>query len=252
MKNRDELINYNNTNTMKDLIIIIPTLFNRPDLLKDAVNHVKTAILNTKYSVSLKVVINSGNEEFDKWETDVKKICSNLQFNIAKAVNSGVLDEEARYYCFFDEGIRIKDINWINILFELYNTKEFNVGSIGVRPHSTRELYCNPIEEVVSKKFNIPYKIENLLWSDGILFFSKEIYKDVNGIDESYFGDCELQDFCYKIHIKDKLNYRIFLPIEHKQFGFDRKISNEDENQKLINLVMESRKKFSSKWRLQN
>jgi hypothetical protein len=237
---------------MKDLIIIIPTLFNRQDLLKDCVSHITECINNTLLNVSLKVVINEKSEEFDNWDTNVKKICSNLQFNIAKAVNSGILDEEARYYCFFDEGIRIKDINWINIIFELYNTKEFNVGSIGVRPHSTRELYCNPIEEDVSKKFNIPYKIENLLWSDGILFFSKEIYESVNKIDESYFGDCELQDFCYKIHMKEKLNYRIFLPIEHKQFGFDRKISNDDENQKLINLVMESRKKFSSKWRLQN
>jgi GT2 family glycosyltransferase len=236
---------------MKDLIIIIPTLFNRQDLLKDCVSHVNECINNTKLNVSLKVVINEKSDEFDNWDANVKKLCSNLPFNIAKAVNVGVLDEDAKYYCFFDEGIRIKDKNWIDILFNLYNVKELNVGSVGVRPHSTRELYCNPIDENMTRGFNIPYKIENLLWSDGILFFSREIYDSVNKIDESYFGDCELQDFCYKIHMKDKLNYRIFLPIEHKQFGFDQKINDKQKNETLISLVNKSRTIFNNKWKLE-
>lgn len=236
---------------MKDLIIIIPTLYNRPDLLKDCVMHVKNSISYTNLDVSIKVVINEKSNEFDEWSTDVKKLCSNLQFNIAKAVNTGIMDEESKYYCFFDEGIRINDNNWINILFNLYNIADLNVGSVGVRPHSTRELYCNPVDQSTINKFNIPYKIENLLWSDGILFFSNEIYNKVNKIDESYFGDCEMQDFCYKIHMENKLNYRIFLPIEHKQFGFDKKIEDKNKNEILFNLVKNSRNIFNKKWRIE-
>lgn len=233
---------------MKDLVIIIPTLYNRPHILWECVDKIKLTISKTNLNLELKVVINEENEEFKNWNTDIKKLCSNLKFNIAKAINTGVLDEKSKYYCFFDEGIRIKDDNWINILMNMYNISSLNVGSIGVRPHSTREVYCNPINEDVSKNLGISYPIENLLWSDGILFFSKEIYESVGGIDESYFGDCELQDFCYKIHMQEKLNYRIFLPIEHKQFGFDRKIENENENKQLFDLVLKSRNLFKSKW----
>jgi len=236
---------------MKDIVIIIPTLFNRPEITKDCVDNINKSIKNTNLKVSLKVVVNSKNESFDEWETDAKKLCSNLEYNIAKAVNTAVLDEPSHYYCFFDEGIRIKDDNWINILVEMYNKKELNVGSIGVRPHSTREIYCNPIDEEYSKNLEIPYKIENLLWSDGILLFSNKIYEKVNGIDESYFGDCELQDFCYKIHMENKLNYRIFLPIEHKQFGFDKKIEDKQKNETLFNLVKKSREIFNKKWKIE-
>lgn len=236
---------------MKDLVIIIPTLFNRPELLKQCVDNIKRAINQTKLNVELKVVVNEENNFFNEWKTDIKKLCSNLQFNIAKAVNTGINDEVAKYYCFFDEGIQIKDDNWIDIVVNMYNSKNLNVGSIGVRPHSTREIYCNPISEITSKELGIPYKIENLLWSDGILFFSKEIYDRVGGIDESYFGDCELQDFCYKIHVNDKLNYRIFLPIEHKQYGFDKKIEDNVKNETLFSLVQKSRNVFNKKWKIE-
>lgn len=237
---------------MKDLVIIIPTLFNRPQLLTNCVNNIKVAIKNTKLNVELKVVINKDTDEFRNWNIDVKKLSSNLQFNIAKAINVGIQDEDSKYYCFFDEGINIKDEKWIDIVVNMYNCPSLNVGTIGLRPHSTREIYCNPIKEEESKILGIPYPIENLLWSDGILFFSKEIYESVNKLDESYFGDCELQDFCYKIHMKNKLNYRIFLPMDHKQYGFDRKIENKIENEELFSLVKQSRNLFKKRWNLQN
>ena len=97
-----------------------------------------------------------------------------------------------------------------------------------------------------NKKVSEDPELYEVLWSDGILFTTKQIIYELNGFDESYFGDCEMQDFGYRLHFKGYTNlYWKSLFSSHKLIDYTSKSSNPKQ---LIDLAWKSRKLFKDTW----
>ena len=130
--------------TIKNKIVFaIPTLFTRPELVFECVQHLYNQC--EKHNIDYKIVLvsNTKNEIFDSWDTGddkVIKMTSNSQYGISKALNM-VIDkiENEDYFVFIHDDMFILDDNWIEKFIDIYNTKELKCGILGVRPHSHRE-----------------------------------------------------------------------------------------------------------------
>ena len=224
---------------MKKILFVIPTLFYNKDLvsvcIESLVNNLKK--FNIDYKICL--VINEDTDEFQnyKFNHDIVKLSSNLQFSISKALNTGAqYDYDYDYFCYVDDGMEITNEIWIDYLIDLFNQNS-NLGLVGARPHSTYNYYHNKINDYP--------ELYNVLWSDGILFTTKNHLLKYNGFDESYFGDCELQDFGYKLHFDGFVNLYWKNFSKHNLVDFTQKSSKPSE---LITLVNQSRELFKSRW----
>jgi len=221
------------------ILFTIPTLFHNPALVKECVDSLLKSLENTIYEYDVWVIANTENQEFTNWNppAGVYKDCSNLEFNIAKALNVAISKKtDHDYFCYIDEGL-LCDPGWVESIHEIYN-KYDNIGMIGNRPHRIFKDYNIKLEE----------NVYEILWSDGIFFFKFDRIKNGNAFDESYFGDCEAQDFCYRLI---DMGYRnLYLSsdgygINHRSVGWEAKSSKPD---KLLKHAAASRKLCEEKW----
>ncbi len=224
---------------MKKIVFVIPTLFHNKQLTINCVNAVRNNMTNFNVEYEIYVVINEMNEEFKRYEfgEGVTKKCSNLRFNISKALNVvAISDIEYDYFCYVDEGMTINNDVWISYLISLFETND-NIGLVGCRPHSTFNNYNVKVSE-----FPELYKV---LWSDGILFTTKEIMNKFNGFNELYFGDCEMQDFGYRLHFAGYTNLYWKNLSTHTLVDY---IEKSDSPIDLIGLAIKSRNLFKESW----
>lgn len=219
---------------MDKILFVIPTLFNNPERVKKCVY---SLIDTVESDFDIVVVSNTENEEFTNWKCpeEVTKKVSGLKYNIAKAINTGFEElTDHKYLCYVDEGLVFENSQWLKDISYFYKTFP-NCGVIGIRGHSTFARYHRRINDEF-------YKV---LWTDGIMFMTPDRFKKMEGFDESYFGDCETQDFCYRLVEK---NYNNFLyktdKIHHEITHFEKK----DSNSEFLDIVLESRKRFLEKW----
>tara|TARA_Y100000310_G_scaffold206216_1_gene206617 strand:+ start:171 stop:896 length:726 start_codon:yes stop_codon:yes gene_type:complete len=225
------------------IIFAIPTLFDRPKLAFEAVQCLYDQCEKNNLDYKIVLVCNTKNEIFDSWDTGddkVIKMISNSEYGIAKALNmvvNEIVDED--YFVFIHDDMFINDENWINNFIKIYQNKDLSCGVLGIRGHSTRNIYCKPVLG------NFSYKMEELLWTDGIMFFSTKLIDKIGIFDESYFGDCESQDFCYRAKDNGYNNYMIYIDARHECIGFDKKDGGRSELMKKVNM---SRNLFNSKW----
>lgn len=227
---------------MKKIIFVIPTLFHNKELVVNCVQSLRTNMSKFDIQYEIFVVINTMTDEFQAYDfgDHVNKLSSDLQFNIGKALNTVALNvDDYDYFCYVDEGLTIDNDIWINYLIELFDNND-NIGIVGCRPHSTFNNF--------NKKITTPdnyLELYEVLWSDGIMFTTKEIMYKFNGYDESYFGDCEMQDFGYRVHFSGYIN--IYWPglFKHTLIDYRLKSNKPDE---LIALANQARQLFKNKW----
>ena len=228
----------------KKIIFAIPTLFNRPELVFECVQHLYNQCEKSNLEYKIVLVSNTKNEIFDDWETGddkVAKMTSNVPYGISSAVNmviDKITDED--YFVFIHDDMFIFDDEWIEKFIEIYETEHLKSGVLGVRPHSHREKYCIPVKD------NVHYKMDELLWTDGVMFMSTDIFSKVGKFDESYFGDRECQDFGYKVLDAGYKNYMIYVNREHRSVPFDFKADGDPLEFK--RKVEESHKIYSDLW----
>ena len=74
-----------------------------------------------------------------------------------------------------------------------------------------------------------------------------KLFDEVGVFDESYFGDCESQDFCYKVKKAGYKNYRAHINQTHEALGFDQKVSMAQQ-QEFSQKVVQSRNLLHSRW----
>lgn len=221
------------------ILFAIPTLFHNKNLVTNCVTSLIQNLNKFNIDYEICVVINTMTPEFEAADFGprVIKLSSNLQFNIGKALNTAAnFKDDYDYFCYIDDGMTITNDIWIDYLIELFQSNS-NIGLVGCRPHSTFDNY--------HKKICDNPELYEVLWSDGILFTTKDLLKKFNGIDEMYFGDCELQDFGYKLHFNGYINLYWAKLGSHTLIDYTIK---SDKPAELINLANKSRELFKQKW----
>lgn len=218
---------------------VIPTLFNRPYLVQQCVESIVANMENFRVEYSITIVVNETSQEFDDHDFNfpVIKKTSHLAFNIAKALNTGVADQhQSDFFCYVDEGVTFKDKNWLDKAIQIFSENP-SIGLIGCRSHSTFKKY--------RKLFSTNPLIYEVLWADGLLLTPMRNYQIVGGFDETFFADCELQDFGYKLHKAGFRNLFWDGLISHVLIDFKVKHKNK---KKLLELRDASRKAFKVRW----
>ena len=226
------------------IIFTIPTLFTRPELVFECVQHLYNQCEKSNLDYKIVLISNTNDENFNSWETgdeNVIKMVSDSQYGISKALNmviDTISDED--YFVFIHDDMFILDDDWIQKFIDIYNTEDLKCGVLGVRPHSHREKYCVPV------KNNVHYQMDELLWTDGVMFMSTDIFNEVGIFDESYFGDRECQDFSYKVFDVGYKNYMIYVNRDHRSIPFDHKVGGDVDNFK--DKVQKSYEIYNEKW----
>ena len=229
---------------------VVPTVFARKETEILCVENLCEQALKHNVENEVHMVCNFESIEFEKWKPEhpqIQKHVSHLMHSISKALNVIAKQENTKdfdYFCFVQSDVFFEDETWIEKCIEVYETYG-NVGVIGTRPHSDFERYNKLIADI---KINGIDEMHEVLWSDGIMFFSTKFFDEIGYFDEQFFGDCESQDFCYRLFEKEYKNIYIhfkYLKGYHELVGFDRKSSKSDL---LIKDVNRSRKLFFRKW----
>ena len=223
----------------KTILFVIPTLYKHTELTINCVNALRKSVSQFDIDFKICVVVNMPNEAFDKTDfgPNVEKLCGNLDFSISKALNTAIYaNTQFEYFCYVDEGVVIENDYWIDYLIELFTTNN-NIGLIGCRPHGTPEKYSEPL--------STDPELYQVLWSDGILFTQMKYVLDLNGFDEAYFADCELQDFGYRLHSAGYINIFWRGLATHKFIDFLNKSTMPDS---IVRHRDNSRKIFYDRW----
>lgn len=167
----------------------------------------------------------------------------NLNYSISKSVNIALQKSlDTDYFCFVQSDVHFKNSNWLRICIETYNSID-KVGVIGFRPHKSSNHILDTPEIIDS------YELYPALWSDGFMFFKTSLSQEIGLFDEQYFGDCESQDFCYRLHSIGYTNYwlkDVKQEIEHRLISFPNKTNTNPEL--WMNKVEQSRRLFESIW----
>jgi GT2 family glycosyltransferase len=224
---------------MKKILFTIPTLFHNTDLVINCIDSLRENLKKFNVNYEICVVINKLNDSFIHYDfgSDVTKLCSNLEFNISKALNTSIQNiTDFDYFCYIDEGVTIEHNYWIDYILELFENNP-SIGLVGCRPHTTFNNYNKPLCD--------DPELYEVLWSDGILFTTKNILTKFNGFDEDFFGDCELQDFGYRLHFSNYINIYWKNLAKHKLIDYREKSSKPEQ---LIELANQSRLLFKRRW----
>jgi len=229
---------------------VIPTIFTRKETEIKCVEDICNQSLKHNVENEVHMVCNFENLEFEQWKPkypQIQKHVSHLMHNISKALNVVAQQKNTKdfdYFCFVQSDIFFQDEMWIEKCIEVYETHG-NVGVIGTRPHGVFKFYNKPINDIKINGINELYEV---LWSDGIMFFSTKLFDQIGYFDEQFFGDCESNDFCYKAFEKGYKNIYIpdkYLKCEHKFVGFSEK---SQKSELLLKQVEMSRNLFFQKW----
>ena len=229
---------------------VMPTLFHRKEIEIECAETLCQQSLKHNPENEVHIVCNFDSLEFAQWQPKyphIKKHISHLMYNISKALNVVALEENTKdfdYFCFVHSDVFFEDETWIEKCIEVYETHG-NVGVIGITAHSTFERYHKQITNIKVNGINEMYEV---LWSDGIMFFSTKLFDEIGYFDERFFGDCESNDFCYSAFEKGYKNIYIpgrYLKFKHEMVDFRRK---SPKTELLLNNVEKSRKLFFHKW----
>ena len=197
----------------KKVTFAVPTIFNRPQMVFEAVQKLYNQCEMNDIDYVIYVICNTDDDNFSALDTGtskVQKIISNSKFNISVALNKAITYmDDSEYFIFIHDDMFVHDDYWINKFIQIYETEELKCGALGVRPHSTGEKYCKPVN------LDLPYKVTELLWSDGIIFTSKKIFDECGTFDEIYFADREQQDFNYRLMEHGYKNYMVHVDKTH-------------------------------------
>jgi len=191
------------------------------------------------------------------------------------------------YFCFIHDDMIIQNNKWIKSFINLYENDEINCGILGIRPHYKGSTYYRLLQRFRNKifrtindfykkikfffeplqlfpyfinkfklvfpkifnrlKFLHDFNIEEQSWVDGILFLSTDKLKEIGKFDEDYVGDCESEDFNYRIREHGYRIYRVITPYIHYAYQFILKVK-ENQNTEFMNYVKKSRFLLLQRW----
>tara|TARA_Y100000034_G_scaffold134650_1_gene203716 strand:- start:77 stop:802 length:726 start_codon:yes stop_codon:yes gene_type:complete len=230
---------------MNKVLFCLPTLFNRPEKTVRCTQNLLNQCEKNNIEYQIFVVSNVENEMFSQWDPGVPtvtKLVSGLQYNISKALNITIDKYESDYFAFLHDDMFIHDEKWIDNCIKLYENEDLNCGVIGCKPHTTDGVYKKPVDG------DFVYQLDDVLWADGVMFFSTKLFDEVGTFDESYFGDRESQDFCYKVKKEGYINYRAYINLTHESVIFGNKANGTKEEHKFNQKVIQAGNLLHSRW----
>jgi len=229
---------------MNDILFLVPTIMTQPEVEIAVVENISKQFPNCK----VVFISNIEDEDFDKYEPlpNIKKEVSGKLYSISKALNVGLkhLTNE-NHICFLQSDVFVKPevvISCKNII----EKEELNTGVVGIRPHSTFSSF----NKLVGKVHD--FEIYKVLWSDGLMMWSKKLYEDIGGFNEEYYGDRESQEYCYRAHDKGYSNYFLDVKISsgkwatHHSREFNRKTKYDSND--FLSIVKDTGDRFIETW----
>lgn len=234
------------------LHIVVPTIMTNPSQEFDCLKELAITFDLSNLDYTIYFVSNIELNEFNSYvpyNNRIKKSISNLSFSISRAVNSvfeNIEFQDDDILGFIQSDTFFGNKKWITEYIDILNDKNLNAGVIGARPHKASNKFFNSI--FYKNKFTIV----KVLWADGVMLFKGKTFKDTGYFDEQFFGDCESEDFCYRVHDKGYNNYWLsddtkYFNYENRAVSFDSKARYDRENFK--QLVNFSKIYFRTKWK---
>lgn len=168
----------------------------------------------------------------------------NMNYSISKSVNMVIdVSTDVDYVCFVQSDVHFDNSQWLRDCIDTMGLYDA-IGVIGFQKHSI----ATRIPEV---PFTTTFGCEFLKtpFSDGIMFFTTQLISDIGKFDESYFGDKESQDYCYRANNKGYHNLRIISGVEHihhNQIPFNKKTNTKPKS--YLEAVERSKALFNSIW----
>lgn len=228
----------------EEILFIIPTIMSRPSFEISNLEMVAKEFPNQR----ILFISNVEDKDFTNYNPkskNIEKYVSGVEFSISDAINTGISKAKGeKYFCFIQSDFFInKDA--IKDIKSLCDDPSLNTGVIGIRPHSTFKKF--------NKRIGIFYSLEvfKVLWGDGIMFCKMSIFDTVGEFDNSYRGDVESQEFCYRVHDAGFNNYIVKKASDkqswnHKSTPFQNKAKKNSST--FLKLVDNSRKLFKKVW----
>jgi len=203
------------------------------------------SLLNLKYpNYELIVVDNGSNDKSVDYLKNIKQIRlieNKKNLGYSKGKNLGVNRAKGKYILFLDDDILIKDVYVLNKILKVYlrlktpaimsillvNDNETKTKLYGARYDLFGIIPENEPKQLNKiKKYN-PYFFETTLCNGGAMFFEKEIWKKVGGLDESQPFNLDDDDISTRAVIFGYKNY-IYTEVVARHLGKARRINNDD------------------------
>ncbi len=237
------------------VLFAIPTIFQKAnqDVRKKCLDKLFYQCELNEIDYRVFIICNYPNDDFNNWkitsEKVVKKI-SEVKFNISVSLNIAI-DEinDEDYFCFIHDDQEILDDYWIQNFIKIYENEKLKCGVLGIRSHYQGRSLIKKMLFLKRKAFirEFKYEIQEHTFVDGIMFISVDKIKKVGKFDENFFGDCESEDYNYRLQELGYINYHVTIPNKHHSTEFKLKVSLE-ENQKLLEHITKSRQYKKQKW----
>lgn len=224
-------------------LFIVPTIMTRPQF---EINNVEN-IAKTFPESDVVFVSNIDDLDFKNYipkYTNIKKRISGKLYSISKAINTGLEELTDHQYISFIQSDMIVSKDVIQFCKKIVDDTDLKCGVVGVRSHST----FNRFNKIIKRYDKID--LYRVLWSDGIMFWSKNLYDTIGEFDEIYLGDKESQDYCYRAHQAGYHNY-YFKPsddmlVKHNSLPFPQKTKYNSND--FMNIVNNTKNIFRKKW----
>ena len=223
-------------------LFIVPTIMTRPQF---EINNVEN-IAKTFPKSDVVFVSNIDDLDFKNYipkYKNIKKRISGKLYSISKALNTGLKELTNHQYISFIQSDMIISKDVIQFCKKIVDD-DLKCGVVGVRSHSTFNMF----NKLIKRYDNID--LYRVLWSDGIMFWSKKLYDTIGDFDEIYLGDKESQDYCYRAHQYGYHNY-YFRPsgdmlTKHNSLPFEQKTKYNSND--FMNVVHNTKNIFRKKW----
>ena len=227
-------------------LFIVPTIMTRPEYEISNVEHLASTFPNDR----VLFISNVEDEDFSNYQPsqpNIEKYISNKLYSISKAINTGIdkiQDEE--YICFIQSDIRIS-YNVIDCCKQIADAPTLNAGIVGTTPHSNFHRFSKLLSDNIDGHGQ---KLYNVLWADGIMFWSTKILHQIGMFNEEYFGDRESQEYCYRAHDVGYSNYYFTIAremfYETRQLPFSSKTKY--DSKEFLAIVNDTDKRFREQW----
>ena len=237
------------------IIFAIPTIFRKvkQEAIKKCFNKLLYQCELNDITYKIFIVGPHKNNDFKNWQIESKNIVkkfSDVKFNISVSLNMVIAEiKDDNYFCFIHDDQMILDDCWIQDFINIYEYEELKCGVLGLRSHYHGRSLIKKIPFLKRKAFirKFKYEIQEHTFVDGVMFISVDRIKKVGDFDENYFGDCESEDYNYRIREIGYKDYRVLIPNKHFSAPFELKIDKE-ENQYFLDLIKKSRLYKKRKW----
>lgn len=227
----------------------------RQEIIKNCVRRLihQCKISNIIYKIILVNNSASSFSDFDDWiinsENVIKKYSDN-KYNISASLNM-VIDEilDDDYFCFIHDDQMIFDDYWIKNFIRIYKCEKLKCGVLGLRSHYKGKSLIKRFPLFKRKNFikKYKYEIQENTWTDGVMFIAVNKIREAGRFDENYYGDCESEDYNYKLRELGYRNYRVLVLNKHFSAQFGQKVNN-NGNKEFLEYVKKSREYRTKKW----